>query len=119
MELEGYFEFRGADAIRIKGTRVGIETVLRDYRGGASPEEIILRYPTLSLEQVHAAITYYLRNRVEMDAYLRRWIDNAETAWQEQQRNQSAFVRDLRKRLEERRHVLQPAGVRPGPAPAE
>ena len=49
MELEGYFEFIGVDAIRIAGTRVGIETVLCDYREGASPEEIVLRYPTLSL----------------------------------------------------------------------
>ena len=30
MELEGYFEFIGEGAIRIAGTRVGIETVLRD-----------------------------------------------------------------------------------------
>lgn len=48
MEIESYFEFIGEDTIRIVGTRVGIETVLDDYREGASPEEIILRYPTLS-----------------------------------------------------------------------
>jgi uncharacterized protein (DUF433 family) len=119
MDLEAYFEFMGTDAIRIKGTRVGIETVLRDYRSGASAEEIVLRYPTLSLEQIHAAITYYLRNRAEVDAYLRRWMDDGEAAWQEQQRNPSAFVRDLRKRLEERRHALHTAGARPGLTPGE
>jgi uncharacterized protein (DUF433 family) len=119
MELESYFEFSGPDDIRIRGTRVGVEYVLSAYREGASPEEIVLRYPTLSLEQIHAAITYYLRNRAEMGAYLRRWIDNGEAAWQEQQRNPSAFVRDLRKRLEERRRALQVAGARPGLTPAE
>lgn len=63
MQLEGYFDFLGPDDIRIKGTRMGIEFVLRDYREGASPEEIVLRYPTLSLEQVHTTITYYLHHQ--------------------------------------------------------
>ena len=31
MELEKYFEFSGDEAVRITGTRVNIETVLRDY----------------------------------------------------------------------------------------
>jgi hypothetical protein len=31
MKLESYFNFLAADDIRIKGTRVGIETVLYDY----------------------------------------------------------------------------------------
>ncbi|MBM4467809.1 MAG: DUF433 domain-containing protein, partial [Chloroflexi bacterium] len=63
MELENYFDFLNADDIRIKGTRVGIETVLDDYLNGASPEEIAARYRTLTLEQVYATITYYLRNQ--------------------------------------------------------
>ncbi len=57
MELEHYFEFIAEDAIRLKGTRVGIETIVRAYQEGASPEEIALRYPTLSLEQIHATIS--------------------------------------------------------------
>ena len=63
MELESYFDFISEDAIRIRGTRVGIETVVRDYLHGAGPEEIVLHYPTLTLEQVHATITYYLANQ--------------------------------------------------------
>jgi uncharacterized protein (DUF433 family) len=42
---------------------VGIETVVRDYWEGASPEEIARRYPTLTLEQIHATITYALANQ--------------------------------------------------------
>ena len=61
--MENYFEFLSPDDIRIKGTRVGIETVLDDYLGGASPEEIAARYRTLTLEQVYATITYYLHDR--------------------------------------------------------
>ena len=70
MELENYFEFINNKAIRIRGTRVGIETILRDYQQGASPEETVLRYPTLSLEQVHATITFYLANQEKIDSYI-------------------------------------------------
>lgn len=45
MQLEEYFEFIADDAVRIAGTRVGIETVLDDYQKGATPEEIALHYP--------------------------------------------------------------------------
>ena len=51
MQLENYFDFINENAIRIKGHRIGIEHVLRDYCEGASPEELLLRYPTLSLEK--------------------------------------------------------------------
>ena len=96
MELESYFDFLSPDDIRIKGTRVGIETVLDDYLSGASPEEIAARYRTLTLEQVYATVTYYLRHREEVDAYLARWRAYTEAAWQEQQRNPSPVVRRLR-----------------------
>ena len=42
--IENYFDFLSPDDIRIKGTRIGIETVLDDYLGGSSPEEIAARY---------------------------------------------------------------------------
>ena len=100
MELESYFDFIAEDAIRIAGTRVGIESVLRDYREGASPEEIVLRYPTLSLEQVHATITYYLANQERLEPYMALVRQRQEEAWQEQQRDPSEFVRGLRERLE-------------------
>jgi len=96
MELEGYFDFLAPDDIRIKGTRVGIETVLDDYLSGASPEEIAARYRTLTLEQVSATITYYLSHRQEVDLYLEHWRTYSEAAWQEQQRNPSPVTRRLR-----------------------
>jgi uncharacterized protein (DUF433 family) len=106
MELENYFDFLDADDIRIKGTRVGIETVLDDYLNGVSPEEIVARYRTLTLEQVYATITYYLRNQEEVDEYLERWRAYTEAAWQEQQRNPPKFVRELRERIQRQREAL-------------
>ena len=106
MELEKYFEFIGNEAIRIAGTRIGIETVLRNYLQGAGPEEIVLRYPTLSLEQVHATITYYLANQEKVESYLEQVKQRREEAWQEQQQHPSEFVQELRERLNKQRREL-------------
>ena len=40
-------------------------------------------YPTLTLEQVYAAITYYLHNKAEVDDYIRRGEVIAEAYYQE------------------------------------
>ena len=95
MELEQNLEFLSPDAIRIKGTRIGIETVLEDYLNGHSPEEIATRYRNLTLKQVYAAITYYLYNQEELDAYLEEGRQQVEAAWQEQRRNPSPVVKRL------------------------
>ncbi len=70
MQIEDYFDFQRPDDIRIRGHRIGIETILTAYLAGVSPEAIQQRYPTLSLEQVYATITYYLGHKREVDAYL-------------------------------------------------
>jgi uncharacterized protein (DUF433 family) len=106
MSWEQYFDFVAEDVIRIKGTRVGIETVIGDYRLGATAEEIVIRYPTLSLPQVYATIIYYLENRSTLDAYLERVRRRRELDWQEQQRQPSDFVQLLRERLDRQRVAL-------------
>ncbi len=104
MVVEEYIEFVSERAIRVKGTRIGIETIVRDYQLGATPDEIILRYPTLSLLQVYAVLTYYLANQPMVEAYLERVRQSQEEAWQEQR--PSEFVRSLRARLEQQRRLL-------------
>ena len=46
--LEHYLDFLGPDDIRIKGTRVGIETVIRAFGDGHSPGMIQQEYPVFS-----------------------------------------------------------------------
>jgi len=41
MQLEDYFEFVAVDNIQLKGHRIGIEDVLKYYRQGYSPQEIL------------------------------------------------------------------------------
>lgn len=96
MNLNDYFDVVGDDDIRIKGTRVGIETVLEDYLDAVSPEEIAVRYPTLTLEQVYATITYYFHNKKEIGDYLDQLRRYADSAWKEQVRNLSPAVKRLR-----------------------
>lgn len=95
INLNEYFDFLDSDDIRIKGTRVGIETILDDYLNTASPEEIAVRYPTVTLEQVYATITYYLRNKRSVDHYLERWRNYVEQSWQNQQHHPSPAIRRL------------------------
>jgi hypothetical protein len=52
VQLENCFEFLERQDIRIKGTRIGIEVVIEDFLEGASPEEITIRYPNLSLASI-------------------------------------------------------------------
>ena len=99
MELENYFDFVQEDVIRIKGNRIDIEIVLEDYLEGASPEEILLRYPTINLEKIHATILYYLARTEEVEAYLERVRQLDEEASQEQLRNPSPFIVELRERF--------------------
>jgi uncharacterized protein (DUF433 family) len=106
VELESYFEFEGPEEIRIKGTCIGIETVLEDYLEGASPEEIAVRYRSLTLKEVYACLLYYLRNQPRIDAYLDAGRAYAEQAWLEQQQNPSPASRRLREIKTQRMALL-------------
>jgi hypothetical protein len=70
MRLEDYFEFFASDDIRLKSQLIPIEEVLYYYLDGYSPEEIVTKLPSLSLEQIYATITYYLHYQADMDVYL-------------------------------------------------
>jgi len=72
MQLEDYFEFLEPNHIRIKGHRVSIESILHKYLAGQPVEEIARQYDTLRPVDIYATITYYLENKDEVDAYLRR-----------------------------------------------
>ena len=49
MNLESYFDFLAPDDIRIKGTRIGIESVLYEHiHRGQAPEAIATASPSLA-----------------------------------------------------------------------
>lgn len=92
--LEQYFDFLSLDDIRVNGTRIGIETILDDYLDGFSPEEIAIRYRSLTLEQVYATITYYLHERPRVESYLQMVHETGERAAVEQQSPEITRLRE-------------------------
>jgi uncharacterized protein (DUF433 family) len=56
--------------IRVSGTRVPLETVIRAFLNGAMPEQIVMSYDSLPLADVYQVIAYYLKNKEKVDAYL-------------------------------------------------
>ena len=57
--------------IHVGGTRVTLDTIVYDFREGATAEEIALRYPSLNLSDIYSALGYYLQRHKEIDEYLR------------------------------------------------
>ncbi len=96
MQLEDYFDFLSPDDIRLKEHRIGVDNVLEYYLEGYTPEEIATNLPSLSLEQIHATITYYLHNRTQIDAYLSRLTKWREQRYQESVAHPSPLVQRLR-----------------------
>ncbi len=56
--------------VLVSGTRVTLAAVVELFNGGSSPEDIVQSYSSLALADVYAVVTYYLRNRAEVDGYL-------------------------------------------------
>jgi uncharacterized protein (DUF433 family) len=51
----------------LAGSRVPLDFVVREFQNGEPPEVIRSHYPTLSLEQVYGAITFYLGHKSEVE----------------------------------------------------
>lgn len=103
MQLEEYFDFLAKNDIRIKGTRIGIETVLYEFiHRSRSPEEIVDTYPSLKLEQVYATILYYLHNMEAVTKYLADWMEWSREMRRQQAANPSPEIQRLRKIKAER-----------------
>ena len=96
-EIRGLFDFITPDDIRLKGSRIGIESVLYEYIHRArSPDAIAARFPSLTTEQIYATILYYLHNRKEVDVYLTEWLEHGSQMRKEQDREPPPIVVRLR-----------------------
>jgi uncharacterized protein (DUF433 family) len=63
----------------VPGTKISLDSIVHSFLEGVSPEGIREHFPRLSLQQIYGAISFYLDNKVEVDAYLER----QEEAWEE------------------------------------
>ena len=51
----------------LTGSRVPFAHLVLEFQKGEQPESIRAHYPTLSLEQVYGAITFYLGSKIEVE----------------------------------------------------
>ncbi len=102
MDVRNYFDFIDENTIKMKGHCLGIEHVLDDYLQGADIGHIRKRYPNLTLDEIHAAILYFLANKEEMTAYLQRVKERDLEVWRDRQREPDPFLIGFRELLENR-----------------
>jgi uncharacterized protein (DUF433 family) len=83
--------------IYVGKTQVPLETVIRVFNRGVSPEEIAFQYPALALPDIYLVIGYYLHHREEVDQYVQQAAIHAEQVRQE---NEARFdATGIRERL--------------------
>ncbi|MGE0127032.1 MAG: DUF433 domain-containing protein [Blastocatellales bacterium] len=59
-------------SIRITDSRVTIDSILRQFKLGATAERIQDSFPSLTLPEIYGAIFYYLENIEAVEEYLRQ-----------------------------------------------
>ena len=78
MAEKSYIEQREG-VYRVGDTRVSLDSIVYAFLEGHTAESIQQSFPTLTLEQVYGAITYYLAHRESIDAYLQEQVAAFET----------------------------------------
>jgi uncharacterized protein (DUF433 family) len=98
--------------LRVGDSRVTLDTLVREFEGGADPESIVNAYPTLHLADVYAVIACYLRHQDQVKEYLQRRRAEAAELRREIESRQPGRA-ELRARLLARR-TQQEQGDAPG-----
>ncbi len=87
---------------QVAGSGVSLASVVYAYLEGLSPEAIADEFPTLSLEQIHGAIAFYLRHQKAVDGYL----TTQEARWEQVRQESEAAHGPLLKRIRGGRRQL-------------
>jgi len=77
--------------MRIGNSRVMLDSIVAGFEQGHSPGTLQQQYPTLSLEEVYGAITYYFAHTDQVHAYLNRQ-DQLWEAWRARSATKSSPV---------------------------
>jgi uncharacterized protein (DUF433 family) len=90
-EERGYVQVEEHGVMRIGHSRVMLDSIVAGFEQGHSAETLQQQYPTLSLEEVYGAITYYLAHTDEVHTYLKRQ-DELWEAWRAKSPTRSSPV---------------------------
>jgi uncharacterized protein (DUF433 family) len=87
--------------IRIKGSRVSLDSIVHHFKLGATAEQIVQSFPSLSLGDVYSSIAYYLTHRQEIEAYLQQQETDADALQEQLESNPDyqAEIAELRSRI--------------------
>jgi uncharacterized protein (DUF433 family) len=100
--------------IRLTGHRIGLYTLVRCYKEGMTPEQMVLEFDTLSLDQIRKVIAFYEQNRAEVEPYFEAYRLELERQEAEHQPGPGALkLRRLMERIREadRKHAGDPRWV--------
>lgn len=71
---------------RVTGTRVTLNSIVRQFKSGATPEQIQEDFPSVTLSDIYSVIAYYLQHpravedclneQVQADEQVRREVEN-------------------------------------------
>ena len=104
-----YVTRTAAGGWQVAGTRVSLDSIVHAYWDGRLPEAIVADFPSVTLEQVHGAIAFYLHNRIAIDRYLA----DQDSRWQQFQKESAARHSPLIQRV---RQSAAPAALHEGDA---
>jgi len=82
---------------RIGESRVSLDSLVYLFREGMSAESMVESYPSLSLEQVHGALAFYLSHQREVDTYLREGERLAAVEHEESRRTNADLIAKIRR----------------------
>lgn len=86
----------------LSGTRVSLASVVYAYQDGHSPEGIQDCYPSLTLEQIHGALAFYLGHRAAVEAELAAQRERYERAREAARAADPAFYERMAARRRDR-----------------
>jgi uncharacterized protein (DUF433 family) len=93
---------RSQDGVwRVTGSRVTLDSIVRQFKSGATTEQIQEDFPSLTLSDIYSVIAYFLQHHRAVDDYLREQAAAAEEARREVESH--IETNDLRDRLRQRR----------------
>lgn len=98
--------------IRVKGSRVSLDSIIHHFKLGATAEQIVQSFPSLSLGDVYSTIAYYLTHRQQIEEYLQQQETEAD-ALQEQLESSPSYqgeIAELRSRMLARWSAAQDNG---------
>jgi uncharacterized protein (DUF433 family) len=87
--------------IRIRGSRVSLDSIVHHFKLGATPEQIVHSFPSLKLVDIYTAIAYFLNNREAVEEYIQRQEGEADVLQQriESDPKYQTAMAELRERI--------------------